>query len=160
MKSLFGDSILKIKTSVNGDAYTQLLVSPEGGNKDPSSLLKSIHRAIQAVTITKNENTATWSKSIASIVGFVSLNYPYNSAYCATSFDVPSTDEILKTGGQCFQFVIKPSEWVCESDWANPKSFVIEISDLRTGSIVFSGIPDKDAIKELERKFNIAFESL
>lgn len=155
MNNFYGDSVLEFRTSIKDDSTIKVLVSPQGGNSDPSALLRSIFRAFQAVTVTKGDNEATWGKSIASVLGFVSLNYPHNSAYCSTSFIVPSDNDVLSTGRECFHFTVTPTDWMNDGDLANPLCYLVEIKNIKTGKVVFSGNPTLSSIKELENQYSI-----
>ncbi|MCY9861494.1 hypothetical protein OTK49_03055 [Vibrio coralliirubri] len=157
MKSLFGNIILEIQNNVNSSDSTSVLVCPFEGLKSSSELPMILFRGMKATTF---DVTLPWARSAASLLGFVIANFPFNSAYSSISLSVPPVEEIIESGVYCFKIRIHPTENLSEFEPTTDQSFMIEVTDLKTGKVVESGVLNQDLVTRLSNMHSIGFASI
>lgn len=157
MKSLFGNVVLEIQNNVGSLESTSVLVSPFDGIKSSSELPSIIYRGINATTFDVN---LTWSRSAASLLGFLIANFPFNSSFSSVSLSIPPVEQILETGVYCFKVRIYPVESLSEFDLTSADSFMIEVTDLKAGNVIVSGALTLELISKLSEMHSISVTNI
>lgn len=157
MKSLFGNVVLEIQNNVGSAESTSVLVCPFDGIKSSSELPSIIYRGINATTFDVN---LTWSRSAASLLGFLIANFPFSSSFSSVSLSIPPVEQILETGVYCFKLRLYPVESLSEFESTRVDSFMIEVTDLKTGNVVVSGALTPELIAKLSDMHSISVTNI